>query len=181
MPNGIIRGVEDALAQTLAACHAWQHWQGANLNSTQALARIYRNALPKPVSGGASHTLAELQALRPFILIYTDTDGGFVMDREAASSGYDQSGKVIACIEQDVPEALLDDPAGVDDAIQADLELLLRSEDPNEPGLAELADLPGKFIPRRIVVIGPVRTAEEDLAEMGDAQRVWLEITWGFK
>lgn len=177
---GIIDGVHDALRETLADCYAWQNWQGNSFTRAQALARIYQHALPKPASGGATHTLAELQALRPFMLIYTEPEGGFVMTRDADGLGYDQRGRMIVMIEQDIPEDSLDDPSAIDADLYSDLGTLIRSQNTNQPGLAELADVAGNFICRRVETMGPVRTEEEDVHELGEAQRVWLLIDWGF-
>jgi hypothetical protein len=180
MTYGIIRGVQETLRNTLADCYQWQHWQGNNFSRSQALARIYVNALPPPPNGSPTHSLEQLNILRPFALVYTDPDGGFVVNREAVAGGFCAQGKLVVCIEQQIPDSILNDVAAVDDAMLEDLELLISSGNAEEPGLVELADLGGYLIPHRIAITGPVRTDFEDLADLGEAQRVWLEITWGF-
>lgn len=179
MADGIIQDVQESLRGTLAACYAWQNWQGNAWTEAQALARIYHDALPAPAASSEAHTLSELKALRPFALIYTEPDWGFRMRREAAGMGYDQAGTIIVCIEQDIPESIIDDPAEIDLQFRKGLGNLLRSGNVNQPGLAELADIPGEFVARDVRVYGPVRTEEQDVGTLGDAQRVWLEITWG--
>jgi hypothetical protein len=135
--NGIMHCVLETAKATLGKCKAWQTWPGVGGNEAAALARIYIDALPVPAGGADAHTLDELKAYRPYIILTDGTDGGFTMMKHAVGG------------------------------------------DVANPGLAELAETPGMLAINRVEVIGPARTAEEDISALGDALRAWLEIHWG--
>jgi hypothetical protein len=177
--NGVMHCVLETAKTTLGKCRAWQTWTGVGGTEAAALARIYLDALPKPASNAETHTLAELQSYRPYIILTDGTDGGFTMLKHAVGGGFSQKGMIMAEINADVPTNIANDLAAVRRAFRISLGNLLRSDDIANPGLAELAETPGCLAINRVEVIGPARTSEEDISELGDAQRAWLEIHWG--
>lgn len=177
-PTGWISLTADRLATTLAACSAFLNWTGTTWTEAEALARIYHNALPPP-SHGDEHTLEEWDRYRPHALIWTQDDGlTLVRDSAGPGSCMESSGDLVLAFEQAVPASIANDPAEVDRRFQNFLGRIVGTGDPNNPGLMDLAGDP-RYLPiRRIRLRGIARTAAEELAGMGDAQRAWLDIHW---
>lgn len=138
----------------------------------------YHGALPKPAGNNASHTLAELQALRPYAIVSTPTEG-FRAIKDASGDAMVFGGRLDLEITRDTPAGMIDDPAACDADFLKLVGKIIATGDPDNPGLAELSENVGTLPINSIRVLGPARTDERDLAELGDAQRIWLSITWG--
>lgn len=72
MPTGSISLVLDTLRTLLAGTAAFRTWVGAE-NQAEALARIHRHRLPRPAAGAAYHSRTELEAYRPYALVWWET------------------------------------------------------------------------------------------------------------
>jgi hypothetical protein len=179
MTAGWIRNTAALAAGTISRCHAFQTWQGNTWNEAQALARIYHHALPPPANG-REHTLAEMSALRPFALIWTEGVDGLEVFRDTAGTDWAprSSGHLVVCFEQNVPTEDLDDPSKVERDFETFVGLVIGSGDGTEPGLYELSGIPGELPATRIVYRGSARTPQEEIQSIGDAQRAWLDIYW---
>lgn len=179
MTAGWIRNTAALAAATLSRCHAFQHWQGNTWTESQALARIYHHALPPPADG-RQHTLAEMEALRPFALIWTEGVDGLEVFRDTAGPDWAPraSGHLVICLEQSVPDADLNDPAKVERDFETTVGLIMGSGNASQPGLYELSGNPGELPATRLVYRGSARTPQEELQDIGDAQRAWLDIYW---
>lgn len=165
--NGPIYHAQELLKATLEAC---ANWNGR---------AIYFGALPEPAGNKVSHTLAELEAFRPYAIISTDAENGFRAFVDADGEGFVYGGRLIVEITENVPSGIASDPAAVDARIIQEIGKIIATGDGVNPGLAELRDRAGMLPISAIDIEGPVRTSEADAIELGDAQRVWLTVTWG--
>ena len=179
MSNGWIRNVADRLAETLAQCHALQTWQGADWTPVQLLERIHHHALPPPASGD-EHTLAELQGYRPFILLYTEQGGGLTLQRDATgpACGGTAEGHLVVQLEQDVPVADAADAAKAERDFERVVGLMMSTGVVAQPGLLELAADPQWLPVTQLVFRGIVRVDPEDVQQIGDAQRAFVDVMW---
>ena len=176
---GCISLPEEILRASLADCYYFRRWQGAAWSQAEALARIYPDALPPPTADG--FTLAELTALRPFVLLWTEPQAGFRLHHDSSGSDffYNHSGKLSLLFEQAVPDAIKDDPAEVDRRFKNEVGLMICSRDGDKPGLCELSGQGGYLAIEELVAYGPFRSAQDDLATDGDTQQFLVEIKWG--
>jgi hypothetical protein len=179
MTLGWIRNTANLAAATLSRCHAIRTWQGNNWTEAQALARIYHHALPPP-GNSREHTLAELTALRPFVLLYTEQQDGLDLNRDTAGTDWAPraSGHMVACFEATIPSIDLADPSKVMRDFEQFLGLVIGTGNTNQPGLYELFGQPGELAGTRVVYRGSVRTEPEDVADLGDCLRGWLDLYW---
>ena len=171
----MIQDIQNLLRTTLAASSTFQSLVGAG-NANAALARIYHDAWPKPASGQPSHSLAEITAIRPAAIVYTDPDDGFVTERDAMGDDlcWHQQGTVHAIIFRNVPDADKDNPSKVDTDFRVVIGGILAD-------LIATSETAGYLACRRLTVDGPHRTAVEDLNAIGDAQAYDIRIDWGVR
>lgn len=171
----MIQAVQEIARQTLAACASFRTLVGA-ADSTAALLRIYHDALPKPASGGAQHTLAEMNALRPCAIVYTEPDRGFRRVRDAmgdvGSSAWHSSGIIHLVIFRNVPTADKDNPSLVDTAFRTVIGSI-------QDEIVALSETAGYLDSNAITLSGPWRTELTELNSIGDAQACELVVEWG--
>lgn len=165
--DGPILHAQEVLKSTLEAC---AHFSG--------VITAYHGALPPPAGGAPYHDLAALQDFRPYAIISTPP-AGFEAWKDADGETFVCGGEMEVEITRDVPANIAGDPAEVDRDFLRLLGLIIGTGDGNSPGLFELVDRPGMLPVRSVGLMGPARTDEQDLAELGDAQRAWLTIRWG--
>ncbi len=82
------------------------------MDQAAALASIYHEGLPKPADG-STHTKAELEALRPYAIIWTDPDGGYATQSDSAPSsagGFVSAGSLLVEIERNSTDGAEDEP-----------------------------------------------------------------------
>ncbi len=176
VPAGSLMLAQGNLRALLSNSATLQTWT-STANPTAALARIYHDGLPKPGSNAPRHTLAELQALRPYAIIWTDTEKGYGRTQDGYGAGPHlgaESGRLMIELVQDVPLAIADDIA------EADLQWK------NTIGqiLDDLVTLiaTGTYLLVNSLSIdeGPYRYEAAKQSEMGDAQGVEIGVGWGF-
>ena len=86
--TGAITTKEDVLAASLSRCAEFITWTG-EINATAALTHVHFDALPDPADGNV-YTDAELDALRPYVILFTDRAGGLIKSHVSTSgSGFD--------------------------------------------------------------------------------------------
>jgi len=114
---GCLALAKDTLKATLGDCASFRTWVGASGDDVQAQAlnRIHKDDLPPPEDSNV-YTLAELQALRPFAIIYTA--GGFRKEYDASPAEFENTGTLAVLLEQDVPERIKNDPAAIADEFE---------------------------------------------------------------
>jgi hypothetical protein len=161
---------------TLAASATFQTWVGA-ADATEALDSIYDDGLPVPANK-SSYTKAELQALRPFAMIWTDEADGFSMERTAVSGpsslmDWQSSGRLELHLEMDVPAELADDPAGLDLSFRNTIGQIFDE-------VAVLAGAGGMLaITSMAVSFGPYRTDTDKVPQQGDA--IAIDLIWEWR
>lgn len=168
----MIQDAQILLRTTLAASAAFQSLVGAG-NAAGAEARIYHDSFPRPLSGGVAHTLAEITALRPCAIVYTE-DFITAADSMGDQSCWHQEGILHAIIFRNVPLADKDNPSKVDVDFRVIMGDIIQD-------LIELSQTAGYLTSRKFRPIGPHRTANEDLNAIGDAQAYELQIEWGVR
>lgn len=173
MATGAIRAAEENLRITLADCATFRGMVGAT-DRTQALARIHLYALPTP-DNDATHALDELQGLRPFAIVGTVRERGYV-SRWTATETYEESGRLWLALERNTPAADLNSPSarltGFLDLIGA-IEGELRSLS-NQAGAVDSYLRIESF-----TLAGFGLSDEEERETMGDHEIADLEIAWG--
>lgn len=188
--SGPISSAEDRAAETLADVQAWRDMIGEATTEAQALARIYFDTITPPADKDR-YSRSELEALRPFAMIWTDPDfGGY---RLGASGGggtswsFDHGGRLAIEIERDVDSDDLDedtekvsDPADVLRKFKNELGLIIASGDADNPGLVELAGQAGYLAARQIELDGLGFNEEEEQKAEGIVLIARLWITWGW-
>jgi len=99
---------QESLRVTLADATAFRALLSPAMTQAQALARIYLEGLPPPGSGHV-HTKTELEALRPYAIIWTDPSNGLRMELDAIDS-FASHGRLMVRIEQNAPSGLGSEP-----------------------------------------------------------------------
>lgn len=104
MSDGALSLSKGYLRATIADCTAFRTWTSAATQAA-ALARIYRDVLPLPATAG-KFTLAELEKLRPYCLIWSEQ----LKDTRIATATYESLGVLTARFVWDIPRLIRDQP-----------------------------------------------------------------------
>lgn len=169
----MIQEAQNIARATLAACAAFQTLVEA-IDATEALEHIYHDAFPSPESERAEHTRAELTALRPCAVIYTEDNQGWVVSRDAMGNEdcWNARGIIHVLLYRNVPEADEFNPSKVD----TDFRTVIGDIAEGIIGLSETAPY---LAARKLTVSGPTRTPLKELKDIGDAQAAEILIEWG--
>lgn len=175
---GAISRCEDALATSLANCHAWQEWISGN--AAAALARIHLGWAPR--GEGEVYTLAEVAARMPCIAIYASEQMGQGWQFRRLADGTIADGGTLAMEIQIASPSNLDQ-AGGDTAAEYRRKLvnflgkLMNYAADGKRGLFQDADHTYLEI-KGASTLGPLRSAREDHAAQGDwwQMLVWLQV-----
>lgn len=168
----MIQDVQEVARQTLANCDSFQSLVSAP-TASRAAELIYHDAWPKPESGQPQHTLAEMQALRPCAIVYTDENNGFRSRRDtSADICWHHSGVINFLIFRNVPEIDVNDPSNIDVDFRTILGNIYSE-------LIDLSETPDMLAIRDITFDGPWRTEIKDIPAIGDAQAAKLIVEWG--
>ena len=135
---GLVLDTQDCLRRMISRCVALQSWSGNTFTEAQLLARVYLDAIPGPANGSV-HTLDELEALRPFVLVGVNSQSPIRIQRDATGGGssFTPSGSLMVMIEQDTEGAT---EAEIDRNFASKLESFLYTGNPSLPGLIDLLD-----------------------------------------
>lgn len=177
---GPVSLAEDLLATTLADCTTVRTFLGA-ANAAAALARIYFGALDPPGSGADSLTPAELAALRPFILLWTDETAGVQLDFSTlgGTDGWHlrpSRGLIVVRFEATAGSGT---PQEEERVMKNAVGTMAMSGDNDNPGLVELSGRPGYMAVRRVLVRGPWRADEDEAQHFGDHFAARFDVEWG--
>lgn len=162
----IIQEAQDLAVATLADCPAFQALVGV-ATAEEAAEKIFQDALPEPK--GDRWTANELDAIRPFALAFTEEDVTGFTYQYVATGKWQAAGAIKFKIERSVKD--IDSPASADRDFR-DLVGKIILEFANKRNT-------GGLLSRRIMIDGPYRIAEEDLAEQGDYQWMEVLVEWG--
>lgn len=174
---GMILDAQDCLVRMLSRCHALQNWGSATYTESQLLERIYVEAIPEPANG-STHTKAELEDLRPYVLVGADTDRAISIKRDGMGGGssFNPSGSLLVMIEQQVIDGT---EAEIDRDLYTLLDGMLYTGNAAEPGLLDQLDQADSINIMKIDCQGIFRIMPEEVVSKGDAQRAYLRIEWG--
>ncbi|QDV22922.1 hypothetical protein [Aureliella helgolandensis] len=176
----LLRSVR-AARRMLRDCHQWQRLVSADTpwDEVTAEAHIHFDGLPPP-DPGPDHSRSELEALRPFALVWADQAGGLRLRSESAGNCCPiHSGAIVVQIELPVLAGLANDPTLLAEDIMRKLGRIVRTGDAAEPGLFELSGLAGYLPLTEIQFTGYVRTDTKSAVEIGDAVVAEMRIAWG--
>jgi hypothetical protein len=179
---GCISKAEEKLRNMLAACAAFQAWIGAGVDP---LTRIHLIELAVPVTDDEEQdqnfSLAEIQARRPFAVLWTPSEQPFSIDIIASPNLPSQSGVLRVRLEESVPAELERNYPEAYRRFLNTVGQIIHSEDIIHPGLVELLGTCGSDYLNfyKIDVLDHMRTSSDDAPTMGDAHKCELEIRWG--
>jgi hypothetical protein len=174
---GLLLDTQDCLRRMISRCVALQSWSGNTFTEAQLLDRVYLDAIPEPAVGSV-HTLEELQALRPFVLVGINSESPIRIQRDAMGGGssFTPSGSLVMMIEQATEG---DTEAEIDRNFATKLESFLFSGNPSQPGLIDQLDAADSIAIQEIHGEGIFRVQPEDEVSKGSAQRAYFRIDWG--
>ncbi len=169
-----------AARQMLADCFYWRRIAGGDpWTAEQSLARVHVDALPPPAEGG-EHTLAELQALRPFAIVSLGEGEAIHFDMDGSGNCcVGVGGSIDIYIELPVPEDLKNSPSALAADVYDRIGRVLRTANSSEPGLCDLAGLPGYLALRRATLQAYYRSTRQERLELGDFTAIHLSLRWG--
>lgn len=169
-----------AARQMLADCYHWRRIAGGEpWDDAESLAHVHLDALPPPAAGG-EHTLAELQAMRPFAIVSLGEGEAIHFDLDSSGNCcVGMGGSVDVYIEMDVPTELRNTPSLLAADVYERIGRVLRTGNAAQPGLVDLAGLPGYLAVRRATMRAYYRTTRQERHDIGDATCVHLSLMWG--
>lgn len=163
--SGGIYSAKNTFKVTLADCAVFRTWVDASGDDiqVQALNRIYKDAAPPPADGD-KYTLAELQALRPFALLWTEP--GFQKLQDASAMQCSNDGAIRVGLEQDVPDRICTDFGAIADEFELFLETVINQ-------MLDLSGGPGggylTFAEHPVTDLSWSRNNPDNYADEGDA------------
>lgn len=174
---GLILDTQDCLRRMISRCTALQSWSSKTFTEAQLLARVYLDAIPGPANESV-HTLAELEALRPFVLVGVNSQSPIRIQRDAMGGGssFSPSGSLMVMIEQKTVGLT---EAAIDRNFALKLEAFLHSGNPSLPGLIDQLDSADSIAIQEIHGEGIYRVQPEEEVSKGSAQRAYFRIDWG--
>jgi hypothetical protein len=170
VPADSLSLAQEHLRLMVADSTAFRAWAAA-ASQAAALARIHHDVLP--AGAGTEHTLAELQAARPFAIVWTDPEGGYEFSLASFDDGfsYRDAGRIWLLLEQDVPAADADDPAELHIKLRNLMGALIKD-------LCGMAGKAGYLNLTKGIVFGPTRGDDEDIPGQGDYMQMALRVDW---
>lgn len=159
----------------------WQFTGAAD--AAAALSHIYRDFLPEPADKN-EHTLAELQAMRPFAMVWQSESNGWHARRNAATSCFKISGMIVVRFEWDVPYAPNENDqlvqSGSDQAaattFQEHLSRILHNDD--STGILNIC---AQMNITDVMETACFRSPPEHYKTIGDCYAAEFLIAWGVK
>lgn len=140
--HSIVYAPQQLLALTLADCTEFRNLVGA-ADHAAAFARIWHESLPPPGAGARKYTLAELEAYRPYALVFLRDPDGLSAARQASSPGaWADRGSLWIRLVMDVPDEFADAPVLLDQLVKQLVgRLMLRPPDETVGQFFGLLDL----------------------------------------
>lgn len=179
---GCISKAEEKLRNMLAACSAFQAWIGTTVDP---LTRIHLVELTIPTTddeeADQNYSLAELQARRPFALIWTPSEQPFSIDIIASPNTPSPSGVLRIGLEENVPTELERNYPEAYRRFLNTVGQIIHSEDQTHPGLVELLGICGSDYLNfyKLDVLDHARSGGDEIPTRGDVHQCQIEIRWG--
>ena len=180
---------QQLLAKTLADCSEFRNLVGA-ADHAAAFAKIWHEALPPPADGARKYSLAELQAYRPYALVFLRDPDGMGTTRQASAPGaWSDHGSLWIRLVLDVPDGMDEHPVLLDHLVKQTAGRIMRCPpDETASTFFGLMDLSGKtnetdgysyLACDDVLFKGWMLSADRDAPELGDFIVVSLEAQWG--
>jgi hypothetical protein len=169
MPNVLTEPVA-ALARMFADCRPFADWLGIPWNATETARRIYVDGIT-PLGDAETMDFEALQILRPHLLLYPD-QRGYQFKRDAMPVCYKGNGQILAVLSRsyDANKSATE----VWNQAAAAVGKIISNDQPNAPGLLEMANTAGYLAFAGLDVSFLGRTPPEQVASYGDAYDVLL-------
>lgn len=145
-----------------------------NGNAGAAALRIHKNFLPAPADND-KHTKAELQALRPFAMVWTRESQGWRARRDSSPAGFKIGGSIMIRIEWDIPPGTTDQVAAA--TFEDHLSRILRDES-GETGILQAYQVMNIY---EVQLLAVYRSLPEDTPAIGDCYAAELQVDWGLQ
>lgn len=180
--QGCISMAEERLRNMLAACATFQKWIGGGIDP---LDRIHLHELVKPrlddEEPDGNYSLAELQSMRPYALLFTSPQNSFRISIVASPGSPDPSGTLTLLFWDNVESHLENDYPEAYRRFMNNIGSIIHSYEDNNPGLVELLRrCEGNYLNwTDIAVESYFRTGTDDQPTIGDAHCCELTIRWG--
>jgi len=161
------------LAAMFAANTGFNAWLGLSTpNATEAASRIYLDGIGPENVDAETMTRDELEALRPFLVLYPDGNRGYRFTRDGMPNCWNANGNILAVLSRPYDSALSISQHWT--AAAALLEPIIDNTGANTPGLLQQASTAGFLAFRDLAVIFAGRTPPEHRLDYGDAYDVVL-------
>jgi hypothetical protein len=173
-PAGSMSLTEATLAASLAACASVRTWMVV-ADAAAAAEKIHLEGLPLPASAEQGYSREELEALRPYIVIFTAEKMGFTYEQNAVSEHleYTRRGRLVVRLVQNAPEGYDDEPTSAANLMWRNTIGTICDE------LCTLSGQAGYLAFRRLAVTdGPYWSHPTAVPAQGMWQGVDLEIEW---
>jgi hypothetical protein len=141
-----------------------------------ALKRIHLDGLPEPTIGADEQNSNQMRDLRPYCLVYSSESDSCRIRSIASPSCYEMTGSIEVLFSQEYPEHKT--PTEAWREIVSKISSVVRSEDPNSPGLLNYLGSAGRLQIQEIIIDMIGRTPFEHRTEYGDAYDVLLTIRY---
>jgi hypothetical protein len=149
-------------------------------DALEALKKIHIDGLPAPTLGTDAITGEDLQAMRPYILLYPSESDTLKIRVRSESGCIESSGEINLMISLPYSESKNDEgPTQVWLSTVQQVDQLLRTGDLLEPGILDYLGQASRLQVYEIDVVMFGRTPEADRLEYGDAYDVLLVCRWG--
>lgn len=171
--EGEISVAEDLLASTIAASARFQTLVGA-ASAAAAKERIHFDTFPQPAKDN-THSLAELQLLRPCAIVYMDEESGlaFVHDASGVNHNFNfTSGLLKFSIEDNVPSRYADNPSEAMRYFKNYIGVIVQE-------MGTYAGVAGYLAIERLTVRAIGRSHEDLIPTYGDYLCARFEVAWG--
>lgn len=179
--TGPIALAKSILRTMISKCAALQSWDGFTFSESELFDRVYLDALPAPPDFKPEYTREQIEAFRPFVLVYMPPVAGFSMTANSAGSvcGASAAGSFIVELHRNVkPDEALD-PGAVDRSFENTIGRLCSTNDMAAPGLWQLSRYSTYLELRAVELLEVYRAHPDDVPSKGDFQIATLLVQWG--
>jgi hypothetical protein len=175
---GVILSPLERFRTMLADCIHVARWMGFDSNNVSDLVldRIYLDGISSGQRNIETLTADEHKTLRPYIAVYPSAEAGYEFTKARAPNCWDYSGVIIAAFSRSYdPKTTVADTFR--NAALA-MERIVSCDDPEAPGLIQMAMMAGYLNLNRISVFFEGRTPQEEIVNYGDAYDVALVVEY---
>jgi hypothetical protein len=185
----ILYAPQQLLAKTLADCTEFRNLVGA-ADHAAAFARIWHESLPPPAGGAQKYDLSELQAYRPYALVFLRDPDGMTGSAQSALPGV-WADRGIAWIRLvfSCPAGLADNPTLLDHLVKQLVgRIMRRPPDETSGSFYGLTDLAGRtnetdgysYLATETCVFKTwAKSSDADEVEQGAFLIATIQVTWG--